>query len=114
MLDAREIDIEIARLEYGESSYPAYAKLADLYIIRNQMQNSEVHTEYERAYSAAPAGEISSGSLKVGQYGDSDFLQAIADKEGSAVWAVMDDLMDTLRVANPRVYNGVMRKISNL
>ena len=31
MLDRKEIDIEIARLEYGESSYPAYAKLADLY-----------------------------------------------------------------------------------
>ena len=33
MLDPKEIDIEIARLEYGESSYPAYAKLATLYTI---------------------------------------------------------------------------------
>ncbi len=114
MLDAKEIDIEIARLEYGESSYPAYAKLADLYIIRNQMKNPESYTKYEREYSAAPASEISNDSLKIGKYGDSDFLQAISDKECPAVWAVMDDLMDTLRVANPRVYNGVMRKISNL
>lgn len=36
MLDPKEIDIEIARLEYGESSYPAYAKLATLYTIKFQ------------------------------------------------------------------------------
>ena len=35
MLDPKEIDLEIARLEYGESSYPAYAKLATLYTIKH-------------------------------------------------------------------------------
>ena len=38
MLDAKEINAEIARLEYVESSYPNYAKLADLYIIRDRME----------------------------------------------------------------------------
>ena len=38
MLDPKEIEIEIARLEYGESSYPAYAKLANLYTIKNQIE----------------------------------------------------------------------------
>ena len=41
MLDRKEIDIEIARLEYGESSYPAYAKLANLYTIRDCMDREE-------------------------------------------------------------------------
>ena len=55
MLDRKEIDIEIARLEYGESSYPAYAKLANLYTIRDRMDR-EVHpAPYEVSYSAAPA-----------------------------------------------------------
>ena len=30
------------------------------------------------------------------------------------LYKIMDDLMDTLQVANPRVYNGVMRKIRAL
>ena len=55
LLDRKEIDIEIARLEYGESSYPAYAKLADLYTIRNQMDQAESPDlcGYEQERSAA-------------------------------------------------------------
>lgn len=52
MLDPKEIDIEIARLEYGESSYPAYQKLANLYTIRNQMLHKEPEPAYEASYSA--------------------------------------------------------------
>ena len=112
MLDPKEIDLEIARLEYGESSYPAYAKLATLYTIKNQMnkQNPESRS-YEQAYSAAPAAEM---SVDVGRYGDSEFLREVEGKDQEQVWGIMDDLMDTLQVANPRVYNGVMRKIRAL
>ena len=109
MLDPKEIDLEIARLEYGESSYPAYAKLATLYTIKNQM-NKEEPQSYERSYSAAPA-EM---PLGIGKYGDSEFLREVEGKEQEQVWGIMDDLMDTLQVANPRVYNGVMRKIRQL
>ena len=109
MLDPKEIDIEIARLEYGESSYPAYAKLATLYTIKNQM-NKQIpeNRSYEQAYSAAPA------EMPAGSYGDSEFLREVEGKDREQVWGIMDDLMDTLRVANPRVYNGVMRKIRKI
>lgn len=112
MLDRKEIDIEIARLEYGESSYPAYQKLANLYTIRNQMDRADERSGYESKYSAAPA--ITEYSSVVDDYGSSEFLQTVRGKDQTEVWAIMDDLMDTLQVANPRVYNGVMRKISAL
>lgn len=47
----------------------------------------------------------------VGSYGNSDFLEAISGKPQDEMWAVMDDLMDTLKMVNQRVYDGVMRKI---
>lgn len=110
MLDKREIDIEIARLEYGESSYPAYAKLANLYTIRNQMERQELPTPvYDSGYSAAAAEPDT-----VSWNGDSEFLRAVEGKEQRAVWEIMDDLMDTLHVVNPRVYDGVLRKIRKL
>lgn len=110
MLDAKEIDIEIARLEYGESSYPAYQKLADLYIIRNQMERGkETEMDYSRAYAASPLD-----TPIIGEYGDSDFLRAVSGKDISAVLTVMDELMDTLRVVNIRVYDSVLRKINNI
>lgn len=111
MLDPKEIDIEIARLEYGESSYPAYQKLANLYTIRNQIRQSEQRQqepipEYSLAASPGPA--------YTGRYGDSEFLREIDGRDQEDIFRIMDDLIDTLQVANPRVYNGVMRKIRSL
>lgn len=108
MLDRREIDIEIARLEYGESSYPAYAKLANLYTIRDRMDRREEKAEpvaYDAAHSAAPAPP---------RWGESDFLREVEDRDPDAVWEIIDDLMDTLHTVNPRVYEGVMRKMRAL
>lgn len=112
MLDRKEIDIEIARLEYGESSYPAYAKLANLYTIRDRMDRQERPATYETSYSAAPA--VSEEYSVVDDYGDSDFLRSVYGRDQRAAWAIMDDLMDTLHTVNPRVYEGVMRKIRAL
>jgi len=42
----------------------------------------------------------------------SDFMAAISGKDYGKLWAIMDELMDTLSVANPRVYASVMRKIA--
>ena len=53
-------------------------------------------------------------SETLGLYGDSDFLRAAAGKDPAAAWAVMDELMDTLRVVNPRAYDSVMRKLERL
>lgn len=105
MLDAKEIDIEIARLEYGESSYPAYAKLANLYTIRDMMQRNEKPSTVDQpqaVYSLSPPP------------GDSEFLRAVEGRDPDGVWEILDDLMDTLRVVNPRVYSSIMRKINSL
>lgn len=107
MLNTAEIKAEIARLEYEESSYPNYAKLAHLYIIRDQMSGGD-----PMRCSAALAPEPMAKS--VSSYGDSDFLRAVDGKPMAKVFSVLDELMDTLRVVNARVYDGVMRKIEAL
>nr|WP_326184404.1 hypothetical protein [uncultured Oscillibacter sp.] len=47
-------------------------------------------------------------------YGDSEFLEAVSRKEISAVLTIMDELMDTLRAVNIKVYDSVLRKIKAL
>ena len=107
MLDAKEIDIEIARLEYLESSYPNYAKLADLYAIRDHMQKKNRQIpDYDMSYSTSP-----SKVQTLGEYGDSEFLRIVSGKDAEEMWHIMDDLMDTHQIANPRLYNGILRKI---
>ena len=62
-------------------------------------------------YSAAPAPVKTYASETVGSYGDSDFLQAVSNMAPARAWEVMDELMDSLKIVNERVYNSVMRKL---
>lgn len=117
MLDEAEIRKEIARLEYEESSYPNYAKLANLYVIRDKMQEEERADSgrYISRYSGAPApSTVSVDPETVGEYGDSEFLLAVAGKNPGKAWAVIDELMDTLALVNRKVYDSVMRKIKGI
>lgn len=103
MIDRNEVQTWIARLECEESSWSNYEKLAALYTIQNQ----NGHTDTQPAlysYAADP----------VGDWGDSDFLRAVSGKNADQAWAIMDELMDNLRIVNERVYNSVMRKLENL
>lgn len=43
--------------------------------------------------------------------GDSEFAQAIEGRSQTDVFAIMDELMETLKVINPRLYTSVMRKL---
>lgn len=44
--------------------------------------------------------------------GDSDFAQAINGRDQIEILAIIDELMETLRVINPRLYMSVMRRIN--
>ena len=92
MIDDQEVALWIKRLETEESSWANYEKLAALYTIQNQNREPVRESRMIDAYSAAPAP-------------DSEFLRA--------AWEVMDELMDSLKVVNERVYNSVMRKLES-
>jgi hypothetical protein len=98
MIDERELALWIKRLETEESSWSNYEKLAALYTIQNQNREPVRESRIVEAYSAASAP-------------DSDFLRAVASVDPSRAWAVMDELMDSLKVVNERIYNNVMRKL---
>lgn len=114
MLDEAEIRKEIARLEYEESSYPNYAKLANLYVIRDKMQGAEnARDKFVGYHSGAPA-PVTAEPATVGEYGDSEFLLAVAGKDPAKAWTVVDELMDTLSLVNRKVYDSVLRKIKSM
>ena len=49
--------------------------------------------------------------VKIDRYGDSEFLEAITDKNPEDIWMVMDELMSTLQALNPRLYQATMDRI---
>lgn len=106
----KELDWAIQELEEQESSESRYILLAALYTCRDHMLGvSESQTQIAAYSEAAPSYQE-----RLGQYGDSDFLQAVAGIPASEAWAVMDELMDTLLTVNSKVYNSVMAKLSRL
>lgn len=110
MIDEKELRLWISRLETEESSWPNYQKLAALYIIQNQ--NAPKEPDRPMLYSASPAPVETYAPETVGNYGDSDFLRAVSDMAPERAWEVMDELMDSLKIVNERVYNSVMQKLT--
>ena len=46
--------------------------------------------------------------------GDSDFLLAVSGKDSVKAWAVMDELMDMMMLANRKVYDATLEKIRKI
>ena len=47
----------------------------------------------------------------IDDYGDTDFYRMIKGRKAAEIWPVMNELMETLQVINPRLYDGVMRQL---
>lgn len=78
-------------------------KLASYYTILDHTEKEEQELEIP-AYSFASASRYES---------DTDFGNAIKDKDLDCVMEIFDELMTTLQVLNPRLYNGVLRRLSD-
>ena len=105
----KEIDWVISELLKQESSFKTYAHLADLYTVREHLNG-----EGEKYLNTNPS-QTGHTNLKFAGFADrSEFLQMVSQKDQTAVWSIMDELMETLQAVNPRVYNGVIRKIESL
>lgn len=106
----KEIEWAIQELEQEESSFDVYAKLANLYTVRKELMDTSNQGYQPTTYSEAsgPTEE------RLGQYGDSNFMRAISGKDPAQSWAVIDELMDTLQIVNPRAYESVIRKLNKI
>ena len=107
----KEIEWAIHELENGESSESRYAMLAALYTCRKEMTSGTDQPQIA-AYSRG-AGPIAI-SETLDRYGDSDFLRAVEGKDPADAWELVDSLMDSLRMTNPRIYESYLRRMRSL
>lgn len=94
MYNQSELLEAIDELQNANHSIQNCGKLASLYTVLDHIDNG-----YSRDEKA------------VSEYGDSDFLRLAAKNDPRKMWLLMDDLMYTLSVTNPRLYNSVMDKL---
>ena len=79
-------------------------KLAAFYTIRQFMFGPP------NTYSYATSSTVEDG-LSENYESDTEFFEAIKGWSKSEILELMDEVMNTLRIVNPRLYDGVMRKL---
>lgn len=86
-------------------------KLAAFYTIMDHMNNEDsapAPKDTDSRYSAgAPVG------YSYAPNGDSEFLQKISTVDPDRAWSVIDEMVSAIKVLNPRLYAGVMRKLDD-
>lgn len=106
MVTEKELLQAIGELEdKSSSSYDACAKLATFYTLLDKVYG--MGNQY--AESANPVQTVY--EEVVANAGDSEFLQHVHGMDANDAWLLMDELMDTLKIVNPRLYNGVIRQL---
>ena len=101
MVDLDIINGTIAEWESKDLTFLVVERLAWLYIVRdNALMRVKEDTGEEPVLM--PAVAISTGS---------EFMEACSKADVTQVWNVLDELMDTLKMLNPRLYNATLDKL---
>ena len=82
-------------------------KLAAFLTIQRELFGEEKKAEQPPSYSFAPAPVRN--TIEVNS--DSEFARAINGRKTEEVIPVLDELMETLQIIQPRLYNAVMMKL---
>ena len=83
-------------------------KLAAFYTIKNEMFGKKDEVVAPSYSYDAPMIENT-----IAFDGNSEFAKSIDGRNASEVWAVMDELMNTLSVIQPKLYDAVLRKLNS-
>ena len=93
MITERELIEAISECEKEPPSFTSIKKLANLYIVYNQLYGK-----------AEPIKTEKSG----------EFWNAVNGKNAEKVLEIMAELMETLEVLYPKVYGSIIKKLSDL
>ena len=83
-------------------------KLAAFLTIQRELFGEEKDAEQFPSYSFAPAPDRNIVEID----SDSEFARAISGMDLDEIFQVMDELMKTLQIIQPRLYDAVMMKLS--
>lgn len=104
MVDLDIINGTIAEWEAKDLTFLVVERLAWLYIVRDHAL-MQVKNDTEEEPVMMPAVAISSGS---------EFMEACSKANPAKMWAVLDDLMETIKVLQPKLYNATIDRIKEV
>lgn len=101
VISQRELLKAIEECEKNVNSFQGCEKLSALYTVYDHLygqpiEYANIHTETESII------EVN---------GDNEFLKAVNGKEAGKMWEIMSELMESVKLIQPRLYEAVMQKI---
>ena len=108
-----EQDLQEAIAECNGKRHPdsgTCIKLAAFYIIQEHLYpKAEKMDDQAPVYSYAPAREPE--ETMIGDYGETEFLQSVFGKDAAQIWPIIDELVSTVQLLNPRLYSSFMERL---
>lgn len=120
MISKKEIIEAIEHYKNAPATIDTCKKLAALYTVKDHLycedepeHNGNRHREISN-YSGAQPPEYREEKAKI-QVSDatSDFLIRVDGMDAKTFWKVMDELVETIKIINPRLYDAFMRKLND-
>ena len=90
------------------SSFSTCEKLAVFYTILDHLR---AENSYMMSVDSKPH-EIE--EAVIGDYGTSEFYLAVSGKEAGKVWQILGELMDALKVLNPKLYSRTIERLTEV
>ena len=104
MFSKNELLDTIEELEDAPKTFQNIQKLATFYSIYDHL--------YGYSFSE-PVKEPVRQTI-IDYYGDSEFLSEIEGKDAEEIYAILDELMDTVKVLQPRLYDATIQRIKTV
>lgn len=102
MFSKKELMDAIDELERSPSTYQNAEKLATFYLLYDHLYGDQ------RMMSSSETLR----EVIIDKHGESEFLRQISGKDAESVWRVMDELMETIQMLQPRLYQATLERIS--
>lgn len=101
MFSKSELINAIDELEHAPATYQNAEKLAVFYLLYDHL-----YIEKEPVNRIEPVREV-----KIDRYEGSEFYEVISDKDAAQIWPVIDELMATIQMLQPKLYQATIDKI---
>ena len=96
MIDRTDLEQSIREWENAPATYQTIEKLADLYAV------------YDHCYGRNTEEWFNSMQI------ESDFLQTASKKDIAKVMELMDELVESVRILSPNLYDGLMMRLLDI
>lgn len=104
MFSRSELLNAIDELEHSPATYQNAEKLAVFYLLQDHLNADELPVRYSESIK----------EVTIDRYEGSEFYEAISEHSAAQVWAVLNELMATLQLLQPKLYRATIDKIRGI